>query len=89
MNLNKSFLKSKLHISCLNYKDTIVNAIDLYQKIVYLEPKIFVLNEVVLKKITQVVEIKDLLEETLKNEQAFKEIIDNLAIYVYVCVQLI
>ena len=36
MNLNKKYLDSKVHISCLNYKDTVVVAKDLYKKTLFL-----------------------------------------------------
>lgn len=50
MNLDKKYLESKLHISCLNYKDTIVFAKDLNKKSFYLRPISFVLDEVTLTK---------------------------------------
>lgn len=66
MNLNKKYLESKVHISCLNYKDTIVLAKDLHQKTMYLESLNIVLDEIVLsKKIDQQVvlgEVKSRVE---------------------------
>ena len=50
MNLNEKYLNSKVHISCLNYKDTIVVAKDLYKKTLFLNPISEVLNEIVLTK---------------------------------------
>lgn len=43
-------LKEKVHISCLNYKDTIVFVNQIQQKTIGLQPKIYNLNEVVLSK---------------------------------------
>lgn len=43
-------LKDKIHISCLNYKDTIVYAKEFHQKILELKPKVYELDEVVLNK---------------------------------------
>lgn len=50
MNLNKKYLDSKVHISCLNYKDTIVLAKDLYQNTLYLQSLNIVLDEITLTK---------------------------------------
>ena len=50
MNIPRNFLDSKIHISCLNYKDTIVLAKDLYQKTFYLNSISEVLDEVILTK---------------------------------------
>lgn len=50
MNLSKKYLEYQVHISCLNYKDTIVFAKDLYQKTLYLAPKSFTLDEITLTK---------------------------------------
>lgn len=43
----KNYLKTKVHISCLNYKDTIVLASQLKEGLVYMTPKTEVLNEVI------------------------------------------
>ncbi|MFY9243582.1 MAG: carboxypeptidase-like regulatory domain-containing protein [Polaribacter sp.] len=50
MNLDKKYLEAKVHISCLNYKDTIVFAKDIYQKIVYVQSLNILLKEIVLTK---------------------------------------
>mgnify|MGYP002633057246 CR=1 FL=1 len=48
--IDKKLLDSKIHISCLNYKDTIVFAKDLQNKTLYLEAKNIELKEIVLSK---------------------------------------
>lgn len=50
MNLDQKYLDSKVHISCLNYKDTIVFAKDLHQKTLYLQSLNIVLDEIILSK---------------------------------------
>ena len=50
MNLSKKYLESKIHISCLNYKDTIVLAKSLYNKTLFLQPLNIVLDEITLTK---------------------------------------
>lgn len=50
MNLNKKYLAYQVHISCLNYKDTIVFAKDLQSKTLFLKPKSFILDEITLSK---------------------------------------
>jgi hypothetical protein len=50
MYIQQQYLKGKIHISCLNYKDTIVNALDLNNTTLLLQPKLNVLEEVVLQK---------------------------------------
>lgn len=50
MYIDKRFLNSKIHISCLNYKDTIVVAKDLFNTTLYLNSKIEILDEVVISK---------------------------------------
>lgn len=50
MYINQKYLKGKVHISCLNYKDTLVNASDLNGKILFMLPKENVLNEVIITK---------------------------------------
>ncbi|TXD52065.1 MULTISPECIES: carboxypeptidase-like regulatory domain-containing protein [unclassified Polaribacter] len=50
MNLNKKYLESKVHVSCLNYKDTLVFAKDLYKKTFYLQALNIVLDEITLTK---------------------------------------
>ncbi len=46
----KNYLKGKVHISCLNYKDTIVNAKDLIDATLNLQSKTEVLNEIILSR---------------------------------------
>ncbi|PQJ79056.1 carboxypeptidase-like regulatory domain-containing protein [Polaribacter porphyrae] len=50
MNLNKKYLDAKIHISCLNYKDTIVLAKNVQNSILYLQPKNVELDEITLTK---------------------------------------
>ncbi|MFK8061453.1 MAG: carboxypeptidase-like regulatory domain-containing protein [Polaribacter sp.] len=50
MNLPEKYLNSKIHISCLNYKDTIVFAKDIYRKTLFLQPLNIVLDEIILTK---------------------------------------
>ena len=50
MYIDEKVLKNKIHISCLNYKDTIVLAEDLQNKILFLQPKVIVLDEVIISK---------------------------------------
>lgn len=48
--IDKKYLEKKVHISCLNYKDTIVFAKDMFKKTVFLKSNVEVLEEVVLTK---------------------------------------
>jgi hypothetical protein len=50
LEIDKKILQEKVHISCLNYKDTIVLAQSLFQKTLFLQPKSFELKEVVISK---------------------------------------
>jgi hypothetical protein len=50
LEIDKKLLQEKIHISCLNYKDTIVLVENLQQKTLFLQPKSFELNEVVISK---------------------------------------
>lgn len=50
LSIDKKYLESKIHISCLNYRDTIVLAKTLYNSTLYLKSNIEVLDEVVLTK---------------------------------------
>lgn len=50
MYIDKKYMNGKIHVSCLNYKDTIVYAKDLHTTILYLQPKLNELEEVVLHK---------------------------------------
>ena len=48
--IDKKLLESKIHFSCLNYKDTIVFASDLQNKTLYLKAKNIELKEIVISK---------------------------------------
>lgn len=50
MYLSQQFLSQKIHISCLNYKDTIVTASSLQKSTLYLQPKTEFLNEILLSR---------------------------------------
>ncbi|WP_347173889.1 carboxypeptidase-like regulatory domain-containing protein [Polaribacter uvawellassae] len=50
MNISEKYLEGKVHISCLNYKDTIVNASDINKKTLFMIPKENVIDEVVISK---------------------------------------
>jgi len=50
MYVQQKYTYTKVHISCLNYKDTIVEAIDLSNSTLLLQPKLNILEEVVLTK---------------------------------------
>lgn len=50
LEIDKELLKDKVHISCLNYKDTIVKAFDLQNKNLKMQSKNEVLSEVVISK---------------------------------------
>ncbi|MGK0455380.1 MAG: hypothetical protein ACJAYY_002875 [Paraglaciecola sp.] len=50
MNLNEKYLEFKVHVSCLNYKDTLVFAKDLYKKTLFLKSLNIVLDEITLTK---------------------------------------
>lgn len=50
LTINKKLLKEKVHISCLNYKDTIVSAKYLHTKLFFLEPKEIQLKEIIVSK---------------------------------------
>jgi hypothetical protein len=66
MMIYKERLESKIHISCLNYKDTIVFAKDLYKKTFYLQPLSEVLDEIVLTKRVDRSIIFDRVEKEVK-----------------------
>ena len=46
LEIDRKLLKEQLHISCLNYKDTVVLASSLQNKTLFLQPKSFELDEV-------------------------------------------
>ena len=50
MYIHKKYMNGMIHISCLNYKDTVVNASDLNNTILLMRPKQNELEEVVLTK---------------------------------------
>ena len=50
MYINKKYMNSKIHVSCLNYNDTIVIAKDLLRSTLYLNAKTETLKEVVMTK---------------------------------------
>lgn len=50
LTIDEKLLQSKVHVSCLNYQDTILTAIDLQNKTLSLKPKIFYLEEIILTK---------------------------------------
>lgn len=66
MNVSKKYLDYQVHISCLNYKDTIVFAKDIQRKTLQLQPKSFLLDEITLsKKVNQSIllgEVKNRVE---------------------------
>ena len=50
MYIDQKYIKGKIHISCLNYKDTVVNATLINNKILLMQPRQNQLEEVVLTK---------------------------------------
>ncbi|MDD7913269.1 carboxypeptidase-like regulatory domain-containing protein [Polaribacter ponticola] len=50
LEIDEKLLQEKVHVSCLNYKDTIFLAKDIYNKVLYLKPKRFQLDEIVLSR---------------------------------------
>jgi len=50
MYLDEKFLSQKIHVSCLNYKDTVVTAKSIQKGILYLNSKTEVLNEIILTR---------------------------------------
>ena len=50
LKIDKTLLNKKVHISCLNYKDTIVLAKEIHNKRLYLQPKNFELDEIIISK---------------------------------------
>jgi hypothetical protein len=47
---DQKLYSEKVHISCLNYKDTIIQAKELHSNIIQLEPKSYKLKEIVISK---------------------------------------
>jgi hypothetical protein len=50
MYLDQKYLNQKIHVSCLNYKDTIVTAKSIQKGILYLNSKTEILNEIILTR---------------------------------------
>jgi hypothetical protein len=50
MYIDQKFLSQKIHVSCLNYKDTIVTAQSIQKGILYLNSKTEILNEIILSR---------------------------------------
>jgi len=50
LEIDKKLLQETVHISCLNYKDTILFAENVQQKTLFLQPKSFELKEVIISK---------------------------------------
>jgi hypothetical protein len=50
LEIDRKLLKEQLHISCLNYKDTVVIASNLQNKTLFLQPKFFELDEVFISR---------------------------------------
>lgn len=67
MYIDKKFLNSKIHISCLNYKDTIVLAKDLLNSTLFLKSKTEILEEVVLTKILDKQVVLDPIKKKIQN----------------------
>jgi hypothetical protein len=59
MYIDKKYMNGKIHISCLNYKDTIVYAKNLNTTTLYLQPKLNELEEVVLHKKVNRIYVQD------------------------------
>lgn len=51
LKINQKLLEKRILISCLNYKDMLITASDLHQKIIFLQPKTYMLNEIVVNKV--------------------------------------
>ena len=67
MYIDKKFLDSKIHISCLNYKDTIVIAKDILNTTLFLHSKIEILEEVVITKILDKQVVLDPIKRKIQN----------------------
>lgn len=64
MYVDKKHKNGKIHISCLNYKDTIVSAIDLNGKTFFMHPKHYVLEEAAVTKRV----VRFFLQDKVKNK---------------------
>ncbi|MGK0412223.1 MAG: hypothetical protein ACJA1B_000414 [Polaribacter sp.] len=67
MNLSEKYLNYQVHISCLNYKDTIVLASTIQNNRLYLSPNVFELDEVFLKKYTKQVLVDKVKRKKVKD----------------------
>jgi len=67
MYIQEKYLNSKIHISCLNYKDTVVIAKDLLNKTLFLNSKSEVLDEVLLTKILDKQVVLDPIKKKIQN----------------------
>jgi hypothetical protein len=67
MNLSKKYLEYQVHISCLNYKDTIVLASTIQNNRLHLSPNVFKLDEVFLKKDTKQVIVDNIKRKNVKD----------------------
>lgn len=67
MYINKKYLNSKIHISCLNYKDTILTAKDLLNAKLFLNAKTEVLEEVVITKVLDKQVVLDPIKRKIQN----------------------
>ncbi len=50
LEITRNDIDKKVHVSCLNYKDTIVHVRDLMNKVVYLTPETYTLDEIYVEK---------------------------------------
>lgn len=67
LSIENKDLITKVHISCLNFKDTVVVAKEIQNKKLYLIPNSFVLDEVFLKKDSKEIIIDKVKKRRLKN----------------------
>lgn len=64
LTIEEKILQSKVHISCLNYRDTIIFAKEMLGEILYLKPKSYQLNEVVISRKKN----KEIILDNVKNK---------------------
>lgn len=67
LEIDKKLLNEKVHISCLNYKDTIVLASTIQNNRLHLSPNVFKLDEVFLKKDTKQVIVDNIKRKNVKD----------------------
>lgn len=67
MYIDKKYMNSKIHISCLNYKDTIVVAKDLLNTTLFLNSKTEILEEVVITKTAEKLVVLDPIKRKIQN----------------------